>query len=55
MLVWATTNRFGKARVVLGAKFGYRTNTYTSGGGDRMARVTLIKQFKNAVMLSRCE
>ena len=35
------------------ANIGYKTNTYTSGGGDSMARLPFVKQFKNMVMLSR--
>jgi len=31
----------------------YRTNTHISGGGDGMSRKSFVKEFKNAVVLSR--
>ena len=34
-------------------KVGYRTNTDTSGFGNGMTRESFVKQFKNAVALSR--
>jgi hypothetical protein len=38
---------------MFGANIGYRTNTYTSDGGDSRTRLPFVKQFKNTIALSR--
>ena len=50
-----TSNSFGKARMLFGAKFGYGRGANTSLLGNSFTRVASIKQGEDGVLLSKRE
>ena len=54
-LLWIATKRLCKWWIMFGMKVWFIINTYTNVVGNSMTRQSFVKQFRNAVVLSRSE